>query len=178
MDKTCLWDPAELGNMCRQSRSRKTEVVACACTTHVLMLDQRMSGVSSHTGKRNTRNSLFLLDFLGTMKKMSWCGKQSGPPDIKEIFEKGMIPVLYERDIERCVKDECSLFGSRLCSNRESNCEYKSFGQSSISILLYGGCFCRDLSQNSRQIHHAAVMQRNCAILHILGASYMGAEQH
>ncbi len=36
-------------------------------------------------------------------------------------------------------------------SNRDSNSEYKSFGQSSISILLYGGCFCRDLPQNSRQ---------------------------
>ena len=57
----------------------------------------------------------------------------------------------YVRDIERCAKDEYSLFELRLCSNRDSNSEYKSFGQSSISILLYGCCFCRDLAQNSRQ---------------------------
>ncbi len=60
----------------------------------------------------------------------------------------------YVRDIESCAKDEYSLFRSRLRSTRHLNSEYSPFGQSSISILLYGGCFCRISPQNSRQKRH------------------------
>ena len=82
---------------------------------------------------------------LPASRKMNTDATCAGALSRRDILQ------FYVRDIERCTKDKYSLFGSRLCSNRDLNSEYKSFGQSSISILLYGGCFCRDLPQNSRQ---------------------------
>ncbi len=66
--------------------------------------------------------------------------------------KKGERIGLSVRNIERCTKDEYSLFGSRCAAIKTQNSEYKSFGQSSIILIWYGCSFCRDMTQNRHKI--------------------------
>ena len=60
----------------------------------------------------------------------------------------------YDKVIERCMKDEYSLFRSRLCSNRDSNGEYESFVQSSITISIVQMVFLSRFAENRDRKHH------------------------
>ena len=61
---------------------------------------------------------------------------------------------LLDKVIERCTKDEYSLFGSRLRSNRDSNGEYESFVQSSITISIVQMVFLSRFAENRDRKHH------------------------
>ena len=63
-------------------------------------------------------------------------------------------PRLSDKVIERCMKDEYSLFRSRLCSNRDSNGEYESFVQSSITISIVQMVFLSRFAENRDRKHH------------------------
>ncbi len=59
-----------------------------------------------------------------------------------------------DKVIERCTKDEHSLFGSRLRSNGDSNGEYESFVQSSITISIVQMLFLSRSAENRDRKHH------------------------
>ncbi len=59
-----------------------------------------------------------------------------------------------DKVIERCTKDEYSLFGSRLRSNRDSNGEYESFVQSSITISIVQMLFLSRFAKNRDRKRH------------------------
>ena len=66
-----------------------------------------------------------------------------------------------DKVIERCMKDEYSLFRSRLCSNRDSNGEYESFVQSSITISIVQMVFLSRFAENRDRKHHPCDSNEN-----------------
>ncbi len=70
-----------------------------------------------------------------------------------------------DKVIERCTKDEYSLFGSRLRSNRDSNGEYESFVQSSITISIVQMVFLSRFAENRDRKHHPCDRCFHCPCL-------------
>ncbi len=67
-----------------------------------------------------------------------------------------VVEFLFGEDkvIEHCTKDEYSLFGSTLRSNRDSNGEYESFVQSSTTIPVVQMLFLSRAAENRDRKHH------------------------